>query len=103
MMGLEPGLLQTDVGLQEEVGGGNMRQGSKVFVGGLSSTVSSDELAQHFQGFGTIIDAVAMKHRGFGFVEFLEPEAAQAVIDAGPYVLHGKETSVKVAESREST
>lgn len=89
--------------LQEEVGTpGGERFSSKVFVGGLATTVSSEELSEFFAPYGTITDAVAMKQRGFGFVEFSEPEAAQAVVDAGPHVLHGKETSVKLAASRES-
>jgi len=80
---------------------GNHASGSKVFVGGLDITVSSDDLAQHFAPFGTILDAVAMKHRGFGFVEWAEAGAAEAAIAAGPHALHGKETSVKLAETRE--
>eukprot|EP00405_Crypthecodinium_cohnii_P018263 CAMPEP_0206447124 /NCGR_PEP_ID=MMETSP0324_2-20121206/16585_1 /ASSEMBLY_ACC=CAM_ASM_000836 /TAXON_ID=2866 /ORGANISM="Crypthecodinium cohnii, Strain Seligo" /LENGTH=483 /DNA_ID=CAMNT_0053915807 /DNA_START=124 /DNA_END=1575 /DNA_ORIENTATION=+ len=74
---------------------------SKVFVGGLPAGLSSDALAQHFESYGTIIDVVAMRQRGFGFVEFEEEHSAQAVLDAAPHTIGGKETTVKVAETRE--
>mmetsp|Transcript_11573 Transcript_11573/g.37018 ORF Transcript_11573/g.37018 Transcript_11573/m.37018 type:complete len:372 (+) Transcript_11573:112-1227(+) len=74
---------------------------SKVFVGGLADTVSTEQLREYFDDYGTISDAVAVKQRGFGFVEFEEDWAAQSVIDAAPHTLHDKETAVKVAQTRE--
>lgn len=75
---------------------------SKIFVGGLALSVSNDDLGGHFSRYGTVTDVVAMKQRGFGFVEFAEVSAAQAALDDGPHVLHGKEVSVRVAATREA-
>ena len=50
---------------------------NKLFVGGLPQNTTSNELRDHFEGFGVVSDAVVMidpatsRSRGFGFVCFL--------------------------------
>ena len=49
----------------------------KVFVGGLSQSVTDDEFRAYFEQFGVVTDAVVMfdrqtqRSRGFGFATFL--------------------------------
>jgi RNA recognition motif-containing protein len=51
---------------------------TKIFVGGLSPTSTSDTLRAYFEKFGVITDCAVVnepgtkKSRGFGFVEFAE-------------------------------
>jgi len=59
---------------------------NKLFVGGLPQNTTSNELRDHFEGFGVVSDAVVMidpatsRSRGFGFVCFLPgQEGAEAV------------------------
>ena len=60
----------------------------KVFVGGLSQMVTEDYLTFFFEKFGAIMETKIMfdhstpkphRHRGFAFVTFVEPEAADEV------------------------
>ncbi len=60
---------------------------SKLFVGNLDYTVTSDDIKQAFAQFGTIVDAVVImdkmtgRSRGFGFVEYAKDEEAKAAIE----------------------
>lgn len=55
---------------------------SKIFVGGLDFKLGVDELRQHFQQYGEVVDAVILKDiytgqsRGFGFVIFKDEDVA---------------------------
>ncbi len=59
---------------------------SKLFVGGLPYSFTSDQLAQLFSQVGTvvsanvIIDRFSGRSKGFGFVEMDSDEAAQKAI-----------------------
>ena len=65
---------------------------SKVYVGNLPYSVTEDRLRELCGEFGeityarVITDRRTGRSKGFGFVEFSSPEAAQAAIEA----LHGK-------------
>lgn len=60
---------------------------TKLFVGNLDFTVTSDDLRALFSQAGTVVDAVVImdkmtgRSRGFGFVEFATEEEAKAAID----------------------
>lgn len=60
----------------------------KLFVGGLPWSVTSDELRSTFAPHGDIADAVVItdretgRSRGFGFVEFNDPNEADAAMRA---------------------
>jgi cold-inducible RNA-binding protein len=64
-----------------------------IYVGGLSYTVTEDDLKQAFEGFGKvesvniIKDRFTGKSKGFGFVQMPGKEEAQAAIDG----MNGKE------------
>lgn len=60
---------------------------TKLFIGNLDYTVTSDELKTHFADAGTVADAVVItdkmsgRSRGFGFVEMSSEDEAKAAIE----------------------
>jgi RNA recognition motif-containing protein len=80
---------------------------SKVFVGGLSQTVDTQALKQHFEAFGEVKDAVVMidrqtgRSRGFGFVRFATSEGVEAAMQT-PHLLDGQWIDVKRAQPAEN-
>lgn len=74
----------------------------KIFVGGLSPSVTSEGLISHFSAYGEVIDATIMndkitgRPRGFGFVTFRNPEAVDALM-LEQHVLDGKQVECKRA------
>jgi hypothetical protein len=75
---------------------------SKIFVGGLPSSVTSESLISHFSAYGEVVDATIMndkitgRPRGFGFVTFRAPEAVDALMQE-QHVLDGKQVECKRA------
>ena len=63
--------------------------GSKLFLGGLPQTSSRDTLMKYFTEFGEVqeveimTDPVTKRSRGFGFVKFFQPDAAQKILARG--------------------
>ena len=61
---------------------------SKLYVGGLAYSTTSDGLGAHFKPYGTVVSAVVVtdrdssQSRGFGFVEMSSDAEAQAAITA---------------------
>jgi len=85
-----------------------MDQNNKIFVGNLPWEMRDDKLREVFSQFGEITDAVVIvdrrtnRSKGFGFVTFATPEAAQAAIEA----MHGQDVDgrnivVNIARPRE--
>ena len=62
-------------------------QGSKLFVGNLSYSVTSEELNTLFSEHGEVVEAKVIENKGFGFVEMSSQAEAEQAKDA----LHGKE------------
>ena len=67
---------------------------SKLFVGGLPYSTTSEELRKHFGGSGTVVSATVVmdrfsgQSRGFGFVEMsteAEAKAAITMFDGQPF------------------
>lgn len=60
---------------------------TKLFVGNLDYTVTSDDLREAFSQAGTVADAVVItdkmsgRSRGFGFVEMSSDEEAKAAVE----------------------
>lgn len=60
---------------------------TKLFIGNLDYTVTTDDLRDLFASAGTVVDAVVItdretgRSRGFGFVEFDSEETAKAAIE----------------------
>jgi RNA recognition motif-containing protein len=80
---------------------------TKLFVGGLSWDISTDDLRAAFSRFGTLVDATVIldrgtgRSRGFGFVTFENPpDAAAAVKEMDGKELAGRVLKVNQAESR---
>ena len=75
---------------------------AKIFIGGLSPSVTSESLISHFSAYGEVIDATIMndkitgRPRGFGFVTFRNPEAVDALMEE-QHVLDGKQVECKRA------
>lgn len=73
----------------------------KIFVGGLPSTLTKEELRSYFEKYGNITDAVIIyervtrKPRGFGFVIFESEESVENVLQNKFYLLNDKYVEVK--------
>jgi RNA recognition motif-containing protein len=64
-------------------------QENKLFVGNLTYSVTSEELAELFANHGTVVEAKVIEGKGFGFVEMSTKEEADAAKEA----LNGTELS----------
>lgn len=62
-------------------------QGSKLYVGNLSYSVTNEQLNQLFATHGEVKQVSIIQGKGFGFVEMAEPTQAEAAKEA----LNGKE------------
>ena len=78
---------------------------SKIFVGGLDFKLTVEELKQHFQQYGEVVDACILKDvytgqsRGFGFVTFKDEDTAQNLINNIMVVtINGRKADIKKAE-----
>lgn len=76
---------------------------TKVFVGGLAWETHKVSLRHYFEQFGDIVEAVVItdkssgRSKGYGFVTFCDPEAAQkACIDPAP-VIDGRRANCNLA------
>ncbi|XDT43300.1 Eukaryotic RNA Recognition Motif (RRM) profile [Nakaseomyces glabratus] len=78
----------------------------KIFVGGLGTDVRPKEFEEYFSQWGTIIDAQLMldkdtgRSRGFGFVTYDSPDAAEKVCESRYREFKGKQIEIKRAEPR---
>ena len=80
---------------------------SKLYVGGLNFTTTSDNLRTHFAQCGTVVSAAVVterdsaQSRGFGFVEMSsDTEAEGAIAKLNQQPLDGKTLTVNAAKSR---
>ncbi len=81
---------------------------TKLYVGGLSYSVTDEQLRQLFTSHGTVASAKVVtdkytdRSRGFGFVEMGTPEEAQKAISAlNGTQLDGRSLTVNIAKPRE--
>ncbi|KAJ9166370.1 hypothetical protein P3X46_021140 [Hevea brasiliensis] len=79
----------------------------KIFVGGLSSSLTEEQFQNYFQSFGKIVDVVVMQDsltnrpRGFGFVTFDSEESVEKVMLNSFHELNGRLVEVKRAVPKE--
>jgi cold-inducible RNA-binding protein len=80
---------------------------NKLFVGGLSWNTDDQSLATAFQTYGTVTEAKVIsdrdtgRSRGFGFVTFDDPTAANAAAEAmNETELDGRTIRVNPAEDK---
>eukprot|EP00747_Dinoflagellata_sp_TGD_P023639 gnl/TRDRNA2_/TRDRNA2_129966_c1_seq2.p1 gnl/TRDRNA2_/TRDRNA2_129966_c1~~gnl/TRDRNA2_/TRDRNA2_129966_c1_seq2.p1 ORF type:complete len:250 (+),score=66.48 gnl/TRDRNA2_/TRDRNA2_129966_c1_seq2:49-798(+) len=78
--------------------GGDSETECKLFLGGLSPDIQSEDIRNHFAQYGNVTDAVAMykdgKHRGFGFVTFDNAQIAEMAANM-PQTINGRTVDVK--------
>lgn len=81
---------------------------TKLFVGGLSYSITNQSLQTMFEAFGqvqsaqVIMDKFTSQSKGFGFVEMANDEEAQAAIQAlNETEVEGRKIGVSVARPRE--
>lgn len=77
---------------------------SKIFVGGLDFNLTSEELKEHFNKFGDVVDAIILKDiytgksRGFGFVSFSDEKVANELVKHNPITeINGRRVDIKNA------
>ena len=74
-------------------------QGSKLYVGNLGYSVTSDQLEELFAAYGAVKQVTVIEGKGFGFVEMSSPaeaEKAKTALDATDF----KGRTLKVDEAR---
>ena len=83
---------------------------TKLFIGGLPYSVSSQDLEKLFAQVGTVVSATVIQDRmtnrskGFGFVEMeTDKEAQEAIGRFNGYDLEGRQIIVNIAKPREET
>eukprot|EP00397_Hematodinium_sp_SG-2012_P058565 GEMP01074230.1.p2 GENE.GEMP01074230.1~~GEMP01074230.1.p2 ORF type:complete len:108 (+),score=35.37 GEMP01074230.1:289-612(+) len=76
-------------------GGDEAMEPCKVFIGGLPESMTTDALQRHMSQFGEIVDAIAMSGRGFGYVTYSTPDAAEAALCNQRLNLDGKMVELK--------
>lgn len=78
-------------------------QTSKIFVGGLKTELSDDDIKNHFGQFGTIVEAEMPfdkqqdRRKGFCFLVYEGNDTAKNVIGKGKQTINGIELDVKAA------
>jgi RNA-binding proteins (RRM domain) len=74
-------------------------QGSKLYVGNLSYSVTNGELEELFSKYGEVKQANIIEGKGFGFVEMSTPEEAEkAKGELNDFEFKGR--TMKVDEAR---
>ena len=88
--------------------GDNQFRTKKIFVGGLSASLTEEEFKNYFERFGRVTDVVVMhdsttqRPRGFGFVTFDSEESLEAVMQNKFHELNGRHVEVKRAVPKEA-
>ncbi|EPS64463.1 hypothetical protein M569_10319, partial [Genlisea aurea] len=81
----------------------------KIFVGGLSASLTEEEFRRYFEKFGRINDVVVMhdnmthRPRGFGFITFDSEDSVEEVMQTNFHELSGKLVEVKRAIPKDGT
>jgi cold-inducible RNA-binding protein len=80
---------------------------NKIFVGSLPWSINNDSLKELFSKYGEVTEAVVImdretqKSKGFGFVTFSTPEAAQKALEMSGQEVDGRSIVVNIAKPRE--
>jgi RNA recognition motif-containing protein len=80
---------------------------TKLYVGNLPYSTVDHQLKELFDEYGevaaasVVVDRITGRARGFGFVEYTTPEAAQKAMEAmNGYSLEGRSLTVDIARER---
>lgn len=74
----------------------------KLFVGGISWETKEETLSDHFEKYGEVVESVVMRDRmtgsarGFGFVLFSDPSAADKALQE-KHVILGRTVSIFIS------
>lgn len=78
----------------------------KLFIGGLSVDTRDDDLRQHFEKFGHVLDASVVMDkktglsRGFGFCSFSDASAGDRVMSQRQHIISGQSVGVRFYQGR---
>ncbi len=78
-------------------------QGTKLYVGNLTYSVTSSQLEELFSSYGEVKDATVIEGRGFGFVEMVDSaiaDKAKKALDGTDF--HGRTLKINEARPRRS-
>ncbi|TBU57851.1 hypothetical protein BD310DRAFT_928487 [Dichomitus squalens] len=81
------------------------QRATKLFIGGLPGSVTSESMREYFSQFGKVVDATVMldretgRSKGFGFVSF-ENVNVEPMLGFGNLQIDGKLIDVKLAQPR---
>ncbi|KAH9928869.1 uncharacterized protein B0H18DRAFT_1117692 [Fomitopsis serialis] len=81
------------------------QRATKLFIGGLAGSVTSESMREYFSQYGKVVDATVMldretgRSKGFGFVSF-ENADVQPLLGFGNLEIDGKLIDVKLAQPR---
>jgi len=79
-------------------------RGRKLFIGNLDFGTTPEELREHFEQFGRVIDVQMRRDRNnmpsFGFVSFAREEDTRAALTAKAHVLDGRALTVAIARQQ---
>jgi len=87
--------------------GSNSNQFKKVFIGGLASDTTSNDIREYFEKYGKVTDVLLMydkqtrRLRGFGFVSFESEEVAKRICGEGFHKIKSKSVECKRAQPKE--
>ncbi|GLT62958.1 hypothetical protein SLA2020_355580 [Shorea laevis] len=87
----------------------NQLRTKKIFVGGLSASLTEDEFRNYFSRFGRITDVVVMhdsttnRPRGFGFVTFDSEDSVENVMQKSFHELNSRFVEVKRAVPKDGS
>lgn len=79
----------------------------KIFVGGLASNTVKEDLENYFSEFGEVDEAMLMfdrqtnRHRGFGFVNFVDEKTVDKICEIQFHEINGKKVECKKAQPKE--
>ncbi|KAK1445065.1 RNA-binding (rrm/rbd/rnp motifs) family protein like protein [Babesia gibsoni] len=77
----------------------------KIFVGGISRSLSENMLEEYFSNFGEVEKVTIMRQpdgssRGFGFILFSGDGSAEKVLESPSHFVYGSKVDVRAAETR---
>ncbi|KAL7411618.1 hypothetical protein BDY24DRAFT_127695 [Mrakia frigida] len=82
------------------------KRASKVFIGGLLPSTTTEVVKEYFSQFGVVLDAQVMvdresaRSKGFGFVTFADETGCDKCLAIGMVEIEGKQVEVKRAQPR---
>ncbi|VDD94543.1 unnamed protein product [Enterobius vermicularis] len=99
-------MVKAEEGVQDEL---EPEQFRKIFVGGLSTSTTDEQLKEYYSQWGKLVDCIVMRDpttkrsRGFGFVSFSKQSEVDTAMANRPHVIDGKTVDPKRAVPRDQS